>query len=194
VVRNPARPDPVLTPEDLVESFQPVIGQPVTIRPLQAADAAIERSFVSGLSERTRYNRLLGGAMKITDEYIRRLIEVDGVREVALAAITMLDDGELIIGVGRYVLDDERRGCEFALVIADAWQGRGIGRRMLEKLIAIARARGIEFIYGDVLSTNVPMLTLARHLGFALARHPDDATVTRVRRELEGPHRARANG
>jgi len=180
VVRNPARPDPLLSAEDLVESFQPVIGQPVTIRPLQPADAAIERSFVTGLSERTRYNRLLGGAMKITDEYIRRLIEVDGVREVALAAVTMLEDAELIIGVGRYVVDAEQRGCEFALVIADAWQGRGIGRRMLEKLIAVARARGLGEMYGDVLSTNRSMLELARRLGFAGARHPDDATLTRV--------------
>jgi len=184
VVRDPARPDPLLTSERLVESFQPVIGQSVTLRPLQAADAAIEHRFVSGLSERTRYNRLLGGAMKITDEYIRRLIEVDGVREVALAAITMLDDAELIIGVGRYVVDAEGDGCEFALVVADAWQGRGIGRRMLEKLIRLAQARGLAVIYGDVLSTNIAMLTLARHLGFKAARHPDDATVTRVTRRL----------
>jgi acetyltransferase len=184
VVRDPARPDPLLKTEDLVESFQPVIGQPVTIRPLQPADAAIERSFVSGLSERTRYNRLLGGAMKITDAYIRRLIEVDGLREVALAAVTMLDRDELIIGVARYVVDAEEGGCEFALVIADAWQGRGIGRRMLEKLITVARARGLARIYGDVLSTNRPMLELARRLGFAVARHPDDATLTRVSRNL----------
>jgi acetyltransferase len=184
VVRNPARPDPLLSAEDLVESFQPVIGQSVTLRPLQPADAAIEHRFVSGLSEGTRYNRLLGGAMKITDAYIRRLIEVDGVHEVALAAITMLEDAELIIGVGRYVVDAEGRGCEFALVVADAWQGRGIGRRMLEKLISVARARGLEVMYGDVLSTNVAMLTLARHLGFKAARHPDDATITRVTRSL----------
>lgn len=185
MVGDSARPDPVLNSEDLVESFQPVIGQPVTIRPLQPGDAEIERRFVTGLSDETRYNRLLGGSLKITDAYIRRLIEVDGVREVALAAITMLEQSEVIIGVGRYVLEADGRGCEFALVVADAWQGRGIGRRMLDKLIAIARARGIEFIYGDVLSTNVAMLTLARHRGFTLARHPDDATVTRVRRELQ---------
>lgn len=157
----------------------------MTIRPLQPGDAEIERRFVTGLSDETRYNRLLGGALKITDAYIRRLIEVDGVREVALAAITMLEQNELIIGVGRYVLEAEGRGCEFALVVADAWQGRGIGRRMLDKLIAIAHARGVGFIYGDVLSTNIAMLTLARHMGFTLARHPDDATVTRVRRELQ---------
>lgn len=180
MVRNSARPDPLLSAEDLVESFQPVIGQSVTIRPLQPSDLEIERRFVTGLSERTRYNRLLGGARKITDEYIRSLIEVDGVREVALAAVTMLDDAEVIMGVARYVREAEGGGCEFAVVIADAWQGRGIGRRMLEKLIAVARSRGLTELYGEVLSTNRPMLELARRLGFRVARHPDDATLSRV--------------
>ncbi len=187
MVRDPARPDPLLSPEDLVESFQPVIGQSVTIRPLQPGDLEIERRFVTGLSERTRYNRLLGGARKITDDYIRSLIEVDQARDVALAAVTMLDDAELIIGVARYVLDVGTRDCEFALVIADAWQGRGIGRRMLEKLITVARARGLDAIYGDVLSTNRPMLELARRLGFSVKRHPDDATLTRARLALHAP-------
>lgn len=152
----------------------------MTLRPLQSGDLEIERRFVTGLSERTRYNRLLGGAIKITDEYIRRLIEVDGVREVALAAVTMLDAAEQIIGVARYVVGAGGRDCEFALVIADAWQGRGIGRRMLEKLIAVARARGLGALYGDVLSTNRPMLGLARALGFEVTRHPGDATLARV--------------
>lgn len=187
MVRDPARPDPLLSAEDLVESFQPVIGQSVTLRPLQPGDAEIERRFVTGLSERTRYNRLLGGARKITDEYIRSLIEVDQRRDTALAAVTMLDRAELIIGVARYVVDADGRACEFALVIADAWQGRGVGRRMLEKLVAVARARGLAEIYGDVLSTNRPMLELARRLGFAVKRHPDDATLTRVRLGLRAP-------
>lgn len=184
MVRHPARPDSLLNPEELIESFQPIIGQPVTLRPLQPADAAIERSFVTGLSERTRYNRLLGGAMKITDAYIRSLIDVDAAREVALAAITMLEDAEVIIGVARYVVDDaagaEGCGCEFALVIADAWQGRGIGHHMLDKLVAVARTRGLGVMHGEVLSTNQPMLKLARRLGFKLARHADDATITCV--------------
>jgi acetyltransferase len=69
-------------------------------------------------------------------------------------------------------------------VIADAWQGRGIGRRLLEKLIAVARNRGIGRIYGDVLATNAGMLALARQLGFNLSRVPDDPTLTRIALEL----------
>ena len=178
------RQDPALIPEDLDESFQPVIGAPVTIRPLRPDDVGIERDFVSGLSDETRYNRLLGGAIKITDEYIRRLTHLDWTREVALAAITMLGDAETIIGVARYVIDDSGTDCEFAIVLADSWQGRGIGRRMLAKLVSVARLRGLKRIYGDILSTNNAMLGTVRKLGFSITRHPGDATLARASLDL----------
>ena len=140
----------------------------------------IEAAFLTGLSPESRHNRLLGGTIRITREYVERLTTVDFSRDMALAAALMLEDREVLIGVARYVLEAQGQACEFALVIADAWQGRGIGRRMMEMLIAIARERGLERIYGDVLSTNQPMLAFCRKLGFALGRNPADATVTRA--------------
>ena len=167
-------------PEGLAESFQPVIGAPVTIRPLRPEDMDIEREFVTGLSPETRHSRLLGGAIKVTDAYLQRLTHLDWSREAALAAIVMLDDAETIIGVARYAIDATGEACEFAIVIADAWQRRGIGRRMLDKLIEVARRRGLRRMYGDTLATNDAMLRLLRRLGFSLQRHPDDATLTRA--------------
>ncbi len=101
-------------------------------------------------------------------------------RDMALAATTMIDGKETLIAVARYVLEPAGKDCEFAIVVADAWQGRGIGRRMMEKLIKTARGSGIENMYGDILSVNVPMLALLRRLGYSLGRNPDDATVTRA--------------
>jgi acetyltransferase len=181
------RKEAPLIPEEFDESFQPVIGAAVTIRPLRPDDSAIERDFVSGLSAETRYNRLLGGAVKISDEYIRRLTHLDWTREAAFAAITMLGERESIIGVARYVVDESGEDCEFALVLSDAWQGRGIGRRMLEKLMAIAARRGIKRMHCEVLSTNGSMLALVRKLGFHLEHHPQDATITRATRVLAEP-------
>jgi acetyltransferase len=155
----------------------------VTLRPLRREDHEVEHAFVAALSPDTRHNRLLGGARRITREYIDSLIAVDYSRDMALAASVMLEGHETLIGVARYV----RVGadaCEFALVIADAWQGRGIGRRMLAKLVAVARARGLKRIYGDVLSTNRAMLELVARLGFGRGRHPEDPTLTRVTLEL----------
>lgn len=178
------RQDQVLTPEELTESFQPIIGQAVALRPLRREDIDIEAAFLSGLSPESRHNRLLGGMIKITREYLERLTTVDFSRDMALAAVLMIEDREVLIGVARYVLEPEGRACEFALVVADAWQGRGIGRRMMAKLIAVARARGLQRIYGDVLAMNRPMIEFCNRLGFTLSRHPDDPTVTRATLQL----------
>jgi acetyltransferase len=184
VERNPHGQNQVLIPADLTESFEPIIGQSVMLRTLRREDIDIEAAFLSGLSPESRHNRLLGGMIKITREYLERLTTVDFSRDMALAAVLMLEDREVLIGVARYVLEADGRACEFALVIADAWQGRGIGRRMMEKLIGVARGRGLARVYGDVLSTNRDMLDFCRKLGFALSRNPDDHTVTRVLLEL----------
>jgi acetyltransferase len=156
----------------------------VTIRPLRPEDMAIERAFVTGLSEQTRHNRLLGGAVRITDEYIRRLTHIDWSREAALAAVTMIEGEEKIIAVARFVVDAGGKDAEFALVVADAWQRCGIGNRMMEQLEAAARGRSLARLYGDVLSVNAGMLALAKKRGYRRSPAPGDATVTRVALEL----------
>ena len=160
-------------------------GQAVTIRPLRPDDLPIESEFLQGLSAQTLSNRLLGGAIRISREYLERLTNVDYPREMAFAATLMLEDAERMIGVARYVTCEDGRSCEFAIVMADAWQGRGIGRRMVAKLIVVARGAGLQAIYGDVLAMNRPMLGLMKKLGFSLIRHPDDATLVRVTRDLQ---------
>jgi acetyltransferase len=170
---------PAPVPDDLAESFQPVVGAAVTLRPLRPDDVDIESAFVRGLSPDTRHNRLLGGAIAITREYLERLTRIDYSRDMALAATVMLER-EILIGVARYVRDADGAAAEFAIVVADTWHGRGIGKRLLERLAAIARTRGVRQLYGDVLAVNRPMLGLVKKLGFVLGRNPDDPTLTRA--------------
>jgi acetyltransferase len=101
---------------------------------------------------------------------------------MALAATAMLD-GETLLGVARYVRDKDDQAAEFALVVADSWQGRGIGARLMAKLIDAARRRGVKRLYGEILATNRPMLGLATKLGFTLQRHADP-TITRALLDL----------
>ena len=165
-------------PDDATEAFEPVTGVSVTLRPLRPEDRDIEHAFVSGLSAESRHNRLLGGARAITRDYIESLVNVDYSRDMAIAASAMLD-AETLIGVARYVLDRDDESAEFAIVVADSWQGRGIGTRLLAKLADVARQRGLRRLYGDILGINRPMLELVRKLGFTLSRH-DDPTLTRA--------------
>ncbi len=169
--------------EDLTDSFEPVIGSAVTLRPLRPEDRGIEAAFLAGLSSETRYNRLLGGGVAITREYIERLVNVDFARDMALAATVRTGATEVLIGVARYVRDRDDDAAEFAIVVADAWQGRGVGRRLMENLIKIARKRGLRRLYGEILATNRRMLDFVRRLGFNVGRH-EDATLTRATLQL----------
>jgi acetyltransferase len=74
---------------------------------------------------------------------------------------------------------------EFAIVLADAWQGRGLGRQLLKTLIEVATGVGIAVIYGITLADNLAMLDLMRALDFAVAGEPGDATLRRATFRLE---------
>ena len=171
-------------PEELAESLQVIHGYSISLRPLRRTDLDIESAFVEGLSRESRYNRLLGGAINVSRAYIEQLITIDYSRDMALAAVVMTEASEVLIGVARYVKEESPGGgparCEFAIVIADAWQGRGIGRLLMGKLIEVARNRGIVEMFGEILATNHGMLAMTKKLGFRTARHPEDATVLRA--------------
>jgi len=163
-------------------------GVPVCIRPIRANDLALHSSFVAGLSTRTGYARLFS-MRKPDDAELRRWTDIDHAREAALVATVLHADGsEEEVGVVRYVREesaDGRATAGFAVVIADAWQRRGLARELLQRLVAIARHDGIEVLTDLTQYDNRGMLTLARQLGFKVHRRAaDGANVTRLTMEL----------
>jgi acetyltransferase len=170
-------------PAHLVESRRLPDGTHVLIRPIHPDDDALERSFIAGLSSETRYNRLLG-ARKLTAEEIRHLTRIDYRREMAFVALSVNGMQAVQLGVARYVKDAEGTGAEFALVVADAWQRKGVGTLLLGALLAHARAAGIGRLHGIRLAGNQAMHELARKLGFAQSIDPRDASVRQVAKIL----------
>ena len=181
-LRPAAAPARAPYPAHLVEETWLSDGTPVTIRPIRASDLVLERMFVVGLSPHTRYQRLLSGR-RLQPGELRRLTDIDYARELALVALAHSDGREQILGVARYVRDDatEPGSCDFAVVIADRWQGHGLGEALLRRLIDAARADGIRVIGGITLSTNAAMIALARKLGFRARLEQGNASVTELR-------------
>ncbi len=139
---------------------------PYRIRAISTDDAGRERAFIGSLSEATLYNRLMYALREPSAQFIRNLVDVDYHESMALVASLPDAAGEPLIAVARYATDAPgSRRAEFAVAVADAWQGRGVGRRLLAELIAYARARGLATLYGSVLATNQPMIELAHSLG-----------------------------
>src|SRR5690606_22076260 len=154
---------------------------PLTIRPIRPEDAQLEERFVAGLSERSRYLRFMYVLKELTPEMLSRFTQIDYGREMALIALVD-EDGAAAhqVGVARYIVDADGRECEFAIVVADRWQGRGVATRLLRDLIEAARARRLERMNGVVLRENVNMLALARELGFEQRPHPDDTQLAMI--------------
>ena len=152
-------------------------GTNVIIRPIHPDDDAIEMEFIRGLSRDSAYNRLLSGR-KLTPDEILHLTRIDYEREMAYIAI-IVDRGQArLLGVARYVRDAD--GAEFAIVVADAWQRRGVGSLLLRTLLQHAHSAGITRVHGITLATNQAMQDLARSLGFVQRPDPHDATVREV--------------
>ena len=175
---------PAAYPAHLVASWPLGLAHSITVRPIRPEDIDLETEFARKLSKETRYNRFLGGGVRLTSEILEKFTRIDFRRDMALMATATLEGAEAAIGVARYVRLAEGAICEFAITIADAWQGRGIGRKLLAMLVDSARGHGMRQIIGDVLATNTPMLRLARSRGFRVERHPDGAELRRVVLEL----------
>lgn len=171
-------------PMHLGERFQLPDGTDILIRPIRPEDAEIEQSFVRKLSPRSKYFRFMQSLRELTPEMLVRFTQIDYDRELALIAVTREDGRDVEIGVTRYVLNPDGESGEFALVVADEWQGKGIGTRLLAALIEAARARGLRSLDGEVLEENAPMLHLVRKLGFDVHTSRDDPHVKTVVRRL----------
>ncbi|HTU67587.1 MAG TPA: GNAT family N-acetyltransferase [Steroidobacteraceae bacterium] len=159
-------------------------GVDYRIRPITPADAERERAFITGLSPASRHARFMHAVREPTDEFIRRLVEVDGVRDQALVAVLGEGAEERIIGVARYCADDDGPDCELAVAVADEWQCRGIGTTLVQALFAAAARAGFRAIYGTMLPDNARMLELAEHLGLTVEPRIADRSTVRASRRL----------
>lgn len=156
-------------------------GAQVPVRPIRPEDAELEQQFVRGLSEQSRYQRFLHELPQLPPAMLARFTQLDYDRELALVALA--PDGSGMIGVGRYAPNADGETAEFALVVADAWQGRGVGRALLERLCDCALAAGYRILFGHILNANQDMLGLAARLGFVQSgRDGDLVTVARALR------------
>jgi len=156
----------------------------ITIRPIRPEDAEIEQQFVRGLSPEARYFRFFNPIRELSPEFLARLTQVDYDREMALIATVPAAGKETEIGVARYSINPDGNSCEFAVVVADDWQRKGIGSRLLAELVECIRDKGIKLVEGWVLKQNTGMLQLAKAMGFDLSTSEEDQKLMYVSKRL----------
>lgn len=143
-------------------------GVRVTIRPITPEDRQREAAFVRNLSRESRYYRFHSSLRELTPALLERFVECHYPDDLALVALVEGSDGPEQIGVARYIREPGTDRAEIAVVVADAWQGKGIATRLLLDLRDLARRGGIQTLVASVLKENGRMLELCRQLGFVL--------------------------
>ena len=172
-------------PTQFVREWQLADGPLVTLRPIRPEDAQIEQDFVKGLSDESRYFRFMDTLRELTPRMLVRFTQIDYDREMAFIATIDEEGREVEIGVARYITNPDGETCEFALVVTDAWHRRGLGRRLMELLIAVAQQRGLKEMVGHILANNVSMIELCTGLGFDIVQSAQDPTQKRATLPLE---------
>jgi acetyltransferase len=147
------------------ENWRTREGWMLSIRPIGPGDEARWTAFVQGLSPATRYKR--GGIRleDLTPALAHERVTPNLEREFALVAVASHGDASPIVGVARCERHDHDRW-EFMLVVADKWQRRGAGRRLMSAVDAEISRRGAPTLEGVVLATNRGMLDFVQRLGF----------------------------
>lgn len=165
-------------------------GTPIRIRAIRPEDAEALREGFAHLSERTVYHRFFQSKRELTEREVEYLTHLDFEHHVGLAAVISNPAGELLIGVGRWVrLGEGRAGvrggdrertpahAEVAFVVADEFQGQGVGSQLLAHLAGIARSLGIRYLDAEVLPGNRQMIDVFAHSGLPLTEQVRDGLV-----------------
>ncbi|MEY2890713.1 MAG: hypothetical protein RJA98_621 [Pseudomonadota bacterium] len=166
-------------------------GGEVTVRPIHPDDASMLQDLVQHLSPESRYYRFVSSMTELPPSMLARFTLIDYDREMALVAVykersAAGPDGEMveterIVGVSRYITNPDQSSCEFSLLVADDFNGKGLGSRLMLSIMDVAREKGLSEIEGLVLANNASMLKLMKGLGYSVkpfAEDPDFKLVT----------------
>jgi acetyltransferase len=147
-------------------------GVSVVFRPIECTDQARFKDFFKNLSPATVHYRFLEIIKELPNETIEKYCNLDYNREMAIVALPKGDSK--IVAVVRLMVDREEGNGEFALVVADAWQGVGLGAALLEDVIQIAGDYGLLELHCTVSSDNLRMVGLAEKFGLKVKSSDGD--------------------
>jgi len=162
-------------------------GTVVTLRAAHAGDAERIQQLVRGLSVESRYHRFFYPLREVPPDMLARFTLSDPNGAMTLLAVRQHGGQEVAIGMAQYVADPYPDNGEFAVVVADEWQRSGLGTKLIQTLICVARAAGILRLQGDVLAENEPMVRLMVSMGFDMDTHADGAYLWKASKLLEAP-------
>ncbi len=155
-------------------------GRNLLIRPIRPEDEELHYKLFSSLSRQTNYFRFFSYRRHLTHEQAARFTQIDYDREMAIIALLEENNQVRSIGVNRLSYEPRRDQHEFAIVVADEFQGSGVGAILMKRLLEIARDRRIKHIFGVVLAENQKMIDFCRAFGFVVESQEGNSITFRL--------------
>jgi acetyltransferase len=166
-------------PRQLEERIE-IDGQPMLLRPIRPEDGERLAAFYAKTSPGDMRLRFFMARREVPHSELARYCQIDYEREMTFIALAPPDESGVrqMAGEARAVADPDNRKAEFAVQVATRWQGKGLGRALMEKLLHYLRERGLEEVDGQCLRENVGMAALAKKLGFEVGAGPTGDTMS----------------
>jgi acetyltransferase len=168
-------------PTKYVTSWRLPDGTEVLLRPIRPEDEPLERELLSSLSEESMRMRFFRVIRKITHEMLVRFCNIDYDRDIAIVAEIKENEKRRIIGIGRVMREHDLRTGEIGVLVHDDFQGKGLGSKLMETMIGIAKEKGIEELRGITLTENTRLLRMVREFDFTREYLRDGETEIRLK-------------
>ena len=160
-------------------------GRTLTVRFIGADEGEALQRYFRNLSVSSRHSRFLGAMSELPPSELGHFLHVGEDNRFSVLATMTTDGRETIVGEARYGFDAESGRFEFGVSVDDLWHGQGIGTALIGNLECRAAALGAHVMFGDTLRSNEAMISLARKIGYAFTRHPDDWKLVRFEKVIE---------
>ncbi len=161
-------------PKEYTTEFTMKNGRKAILRPIKPEDEHMEGEMFTKFSEQTQRFRFFELINEISHDMLIRYTQNDYDREIAIIAEIEERGKKKMAGVARIIADPYNETAEFAIVVADPWQNRGLGSRMTDYIIEIARKRGTGKIYANLMKNNTIMKNMLKKRGFSVEKADED--------------------
>jgi acetyltransferase len=168
-------------PEEFTTEVDTPSGLLAVLRPIKPEDEPLWHEMLDACSPESIHSRFRG-FVKHTHEMAARFCFIDYDRELAIVAEVEEDGGRRLAGVGRLAADPDHEWAEYAVLVADPWQGRGLSDALTDLCLAIAGDWGIRRVYAETEPDNRRMITVLQHHGFEVESRPEEGVVVGERR------------
>ncbi len=158
-------PEDVRYPEELETIMTSKDGSELLVRPVKPVDEEMLSDMFYDLSDQTIINRFFSMLKSMPHRKLQQFCCIDYSSEMSLVAIAGASPKQKIVGLGSYHLNPATQRAEIAFLVADAWQGKGIGTFLMKMLVKIAKSKNIKGLTAEVLRDNVAMIALMHKSG-----------------------------